>query len=423
MKKQLMTFVKISVIGGIIGFLLILNTCIGGKLSNRKWTQEQAVYDINVAAGGYFQVSEVLIGIPWIQETVKKNSKGENEIIVTDGTMYFAPERMNYYAKINTQIRTIGIYDSPIFTADLSINGVFNLDIPENKNGLTYKTNEAFLVVDIGSKSIICQPEFEINGTKYKTYYASNIGDSLGITSKFDCSSSIINFSTDLRIRGAEEFYIFLSSPETTLKVDCDWKSPAFKYYTYLPVAHEITDEGFTAEWNVPFDVGDCTHNIGFKYVQPVNIYKMLERAVNYGFLFIIVPFIILFLFEIFLSINLHPLNYLLCGAASVIFFLMLLSISEHISFTAAYIISALGSGILVSFYVASITQKIKLGFTMSFVFVLMYGFLFLSLQSEDYALLIGSLFAFMVLALIMFFTRKVDWSNLKKDKIEEIHE
>ena len=137
-----------------------------------------------------------------------------------------------------------------------------------------------------------------------------------------------------------------------------------------------------------------------------------------YGFLFIIVPFIVLFLFEIFLKVNLHPVNYLLCGAASIVFFLLLLSFSEHIPFFAAYLVSAAASGVVTSFYVGSITRMPKTGFEMMGVFLIMYGYLYCSLKSEDYALLIGSIFAFILIAVLMIFTRKVDWNNLR-DSVE----
>ena len=163
---------------------------------------------------------------------------------------------------------------------------------------------------------------------------------------------------------------------------------------------------------------------VGFDLVQTVDIYKMVHRAISYGFLFIIVPFIVLFLFDVFMKINFHPLHYLLSGAASVIFFLLLLSFSEHINFTLAYVISSLASGILVSFYVASVTNRVFVGFSMLGVFALMYIYLYFSLQSEDYALLIGSLFVFTILACVMFITRKVDWNNLvifqRKDKNQD---
>lgn len=417
MKNKVSSIIKICVIGLIVVVLLVANTCIGGKLSEREESHDVAVYNISSAAGGDFSVKDVYIGIPYTYTSTRKNDKGVEEKTVESGCNYFQPRKLDYKAKIDTQLRSIGIYESPIFTGDLLVSGDFKLNLPKNGGGYEYKFNEAFLRVVMNDKLIMSQPEFTINGKSYGTEYTGSTMEKSGITAWFDCSSEKISFETNLRVRGAEYFSINLASAETHLLVESDWVSPGFSRFDYLPLSYEITDEGFSAEWNVPFDGGEGNHSIGFSYVQPVDIYKMLDRAVNYGFLFIIVPFVVLFLFEIFAEINLHPLHYLLSGAASVIFFLMLLSLSEHISFGVSYIIAALGSGLLVSFYVASITKKFGLGLTMSFVFAMMYGYLYLSLKSEDYALLIGALFAFVVLAAVMFLTRKVDWNNIRIGK------
>ena len=209
--------------------------------------------------------------------------------------------------------------------------------------------------------------------------------------------------------------HFWLNSSSTMLAINGDWASPGFTGYSYLPDERTLSENGFSAVWNIPFDAGDGSHSIGFNFIQPVNLYMKLQRANTYAFLFIIVPFIVLFMFEIFASINLHPVNYLLSGAASVLFFLLLLSLSEHLSFIASYVIGAVASGVLVSLYTALITKKYKLGAVMAGIFVILYGYLLGCLQSEDYALLMGSIFAFVVLAVIMFMTSKIDWSNLKK--------
>ena len=132
---------------------------------------------------------------------------------------------------------------------------------------------------------------------------------------------------------------------------------------------------------------------------------------------------IVLFLYELFMKIQLHVMHYLLCGAASIVFFLLLLSVSEHISFGAAYLVSSCASGLLTSSYVAAITKQFKTGIGMSGVFLLLYGYLFFSLKSEDYSLLIGSIFVFIIIAALMFFTRKIDWNNLGKNNLKSQEE
>ena len=406
MKKKSGTPGKVIFIGLVISTLLIANLCIKGKLSDREIAKDHAVNQISEAAGDDFSLNEIYVTVPYTRTYSYKNDKGELVQKTEHGSKEFSASSINYDANIDTQMRTIGIYSAPIYTGQVKLDCIFDIDIPENKDGYIYYPNKARAKISIKEKSIMNQPVFNLNDLQKEVYFDSEL------TSNFLCKDGKNTFSTTLEIRGARKFKVMLASTQVKLKINSDWQSPGFTNFDYLPDVHDITDEGFTASWNLPFNSTTEKNYIGFDYIQPVDIYTMLYRAIDYGFLFIIVPFIVLFLFDIFLRTNFHPLHYLLSGAASVIFFLMLLSLSEHINFNWAYIISAIGSGLLVSFYVASVTERFSLGFSMCGVFVMLYGYLFFSLKSEDYALLIGSIFAFVILAVIMFLTRKVDWNS-----------
>lgn len=419
MKKITPVVVKLIFIGVIIGILCIANCMIGGKMKDREATYRDAQNSIIRSAGGYFSLKTAYIAIPYSETYVDY----ENNKYVTKhrkGWLSIVPEKIKYDADLKSEIRTLGIYEAPVFTGDLRINASFNVVLPKNTNDFTYDYKNTLLILPMASTNLCEKPVYEINKKNYETYlYSSNPDirfDDSGVACNINIyDGQVINFSTVLKIKGAKQFCIKVGNSESKLNVTSDWKSPGFTDFTYLPDSRQISDDGFTANWSIPFAYESSGSDIGFNYVEPVNLYKKLDRAQNYAFLFIIVPFIILFLFEIFALVELHPMHYLLSGAASVIFFLLLLSFSEHITFTIAYVIGALASGLLVSLYVISITKKIKLGSIMSLLFVLLYSYLFFCIKSEDYALLIGSVFAFVLLAVIMFVTRNVNWSNLKK--------
>ena len=410
-KKHSMTG-KLVLIGSIIALMLIANLLIGLKLGDRKEASRSAADEISAGAGGHFHVGDVYIVVPYVHHF--KNSYGKIES--NEGEYKIHANVMKYYAEINTEERSLGIYSSPVFTGQLHIEGEFLCNL-RNDSDYTFNFSKAIMLVKLNDKSMVEAPVFFINGTEcpvefcYPDEYAS-IERNRGIYSEFKYIEGTNTFSTILKIRGAQAFTTRVAGNQTSLKIKSDWKSPGFSGYSYLPATRTISDDGFEAEWFIPFSTATSANEIGFSFMNPVNVYKMLERAITYGFLFIAVPFLVLFLFEVFNGIDLHPLNYLLCGAASMVFFLLLMSFSEHISFPVAYGISAASSGILISLYVASITRKIQSGLQMSLVFLLMYGYLFFSLKSEDYAMLIGSIFAFIVIAVFMFFTRKLRWQN-----------
>ncbi|MCR5061925.1 MAG: cell envelope integrity protein CreD [Treponema sp.] len=408
-------FIAIVIIGLLIGLGFVK-----GQLDDRESAYTHAKWEISSSAGGsmYFEGPYILVPYKksW-NENVYKYNEQYKELKTEEGWVQLPADYVNIDSSLDSEIRPIGIYSSPIFTGNASILATFNVNMEKVKqeNNVTteYIFDKAMIFVSIKNSSLRNAPLFNINEKDYSTDFIV-IDELQGIGSEFELTNGKIQFSANIGLRGAESFNYRISAKETKLTLASDWTAPGFTGFSYLPDKRKITDEGFSAEWNVNFGSNEITQYIGTSFIEPVNLYQKLYRAIKYGFLFIIVPFIILFLIEVFAKITLHPVNYLLCGAACVLFFLMLLSLSEHIPFDASYIFAALLAGITVSLYVASITKKFKLGLVMMIMFVMLYSYLFFSLKSEDYALLIGSFFAFAILASLMFFTRKVNWYNLK---------
>lgn len=420
MKKITPATLKLLFIGFVIILLCIANGMITGKMEEREKTYRNAKESISISAGESFRFRGIRIAVPY-EEKDEVMENGQRVIKTSRSVWYYNADKIRYDADLESEIRTLGIYQSPVYTGKLSVSGSFVLPDFENTDTMVYFPEEAQLLIMVRSASLLEKPDVVLNGVAKKGSFYANAQET-GVSFPVDAKNRNLTFSTELCFRGADKFRVNLDSAETVLNVQADWPSPGFTGFSYLPDVRNLTDDGFSASWHIPFATD--SESIGFSFVEPVNLYQKLHRAQNYAFLFIIVPFIVLFLLEIFSELNLHPVNYLLCGAASVLFFLLLLSLSEHIQFVFAYLLGALASGLLVSLYVASITGKYKLGSVMCGVFLLMYSYLFFCLQSEDYALLSGSVFAFILLAVIMFVTRRVNWSNLKKqpdtDLIEE---
>ena len=416
MNKPSALTVKLILIGIIVILLLIGNTMIKSKLEDREYAYNSALRSISESAGGKFKSGGPVIVLPYEQTVYTKLPNGEEKKEVNRLHKFISPESLSYKANLETEKRTVGIYSAPVFSGDLTVKAEFEI---EDLSSQKYKLDEAFLLFTISDRSLQSKPVFKINGKSHEVYLTSVTGFS-GIASDIKLEKGKISFESDIKIRGALSFSTGVDATDTSLSVTSDWVSPGFTGYDMLPDRHEITEKGFQAEWSIPFADKNAGHSIGFDFIDPVNVYKKLDRAVTYGFLFIIVPFIVLFLFEAFARINLHPLQYLLSGAACVLFFLLLLAMSEHISFGLSYILASLAAGLSTSSYIASISKKKRFGFVMSGVFIVLYAYLYLSLKSEDYALLIGSLFAFIVVTLLMFFTRNGILFHHGEDGISE---
>ena len=237
-----------------------------------------------------------------------------------------------------------------------------------------------------------------------------------------------------MKIQGGNKLRITPIARNTNIEINSNWTSPSFKG-GWLPTERELTDKGFNAKWCIAglstiYPKIWITENTVLKIPEQIIIdfktsvdnYKKTERSIKYAILFLIIPFITIFITEIFTQIKIHPIQYCLIGLADVIFYLLLLSISEHLSFSLTYWIASIAVSLLMLFYSSTIFKKIKWGIIMSCTQFISYIFLFGTLQAEDYALLIGSLGLFFVLCALMILTRKIDWYSdfYKNSEIEK---
>jgi len=219
---------------------------------------------------------------------------------------------------------------------------------------------------------------------------------------------------------------------ETTItKIKSDWPSPSFQG-GFLPISYTLSENGFNADWEISYlsrsiplfwitnERGELDGRMnlqqeyyGVDFFKPLDHYALNERAVKYAILFLVIPFITLFFLEIFSRKSIHPAQYLLSGLANVIFYLLLLSISEHLSFSISYLIAASALTCMMTLYARSLLETWARSAYMGLVMALLYLILYLTLNAEDWALLIGSIAAFFICGVVMYLTRKLDWSNL----------
>ena len=224
----------------------------------------------------------------------------------------------------------------------------------------------------------------------------------------------------DLDIDGSASFSFEATAGTTHVELDSTWPHPKF-VGKRLPVGQDVRADGFTSRWEVTEPVGPSLESwpperdpeaptFGVELIQPVDAYRMTRRSIKYEFLFTALTLGVFFLIEVFGQYRVHPIQYLMVGSALVLFYLLVLSLSEHITFTAAYALAATGVVLLVSFYARAMFAEGVHVATVTATLSLIYGFLFVLLALQDYSLVMGSLGLFVVLASVMFLTRKIDW-------------
>ena len=231
-----------------------------------------------------------------------------------------------------------------------------------------------------------------------------------------------------LDLKGSQLLYFTPVGKVTDINLHSKWNNPSFNG-AFLPDSRDISGKGFTANWNVlqlnrnyPQVWSNNRHKInnssfGLNLLLPVDNYQKSYRSIKYAVLFIGFTFLVFFFIEVLNKVFIHPIQYILVGISLVVFYTLLLSISEHLKYNIAFIISAISTLILISGYVKAILKSNKLSFLITGILTILYTFIFVIIQLQDYALLIGSIGIFLILGLVMYFSRKIDWYDLNLDK------
>jgi len=235
------------------------------------------------------------------------------------------------------------------------------------------------------------------------------------------------DFSLRLRVRGTGRLHFLPLGNVTDVQLTSSWPDPSFNG-AFVPVEHTVTDDGFSATWRVlalgrgypsrwlrseGYEQLLGASSFGVSLVPPIGVHQASLRAAKYAILFIGLTFLVYFLYEVFAGLRLHALQYLAVGIANSLFFLLLLALAEHVGFGLAYVASGLASTSLIAAYSAAILGSIRRALHVTGMLALVYAYLYVALRAEDYALLIGALGLFGVIAAFMMLTRKIDWFAL----------
>ncbi|MEI0612099.1 cell envelope integrity protein CreD [Brachyspira pilosicoli] len=430
----------------VLGLLLLIPmTFINSVVRDRIRYQNEAISSIIEPVGDSANIQGVVIAIPYLEKFIDSDTK---EIGYTRKYIFYMPNEYNVTGDVEVTSLSRGIFKAPIFNSKLNITGrfdkynaeIYNLD--ENNTIILY--DEAMIILGIGNKKNLMKlPNILINQNEELKYYEKNINIDLNMfNNKFLYTisrDSILNgfdFNITMDIQGGNSLIITPLASENTFKISSKWKDPSFTG-GFLPTKREVNNNGFNAEWNIAsfntsftkywtsdenssrlnnidnnqyYTSNQESNNVLISFLLLNDNYQKTSRSVKYAILFIFIPFFVLFLCEVLSKKRIHPVQYILIGIANAIFYLLLLAISEHINFNISYFISALMVTALTSIYIGYIIKSPRYTISMAIVESLIYIFLFGILQLTDYALLMGTLGLFAVIALAMYFTRNVDW-------------
>ncbi len=435
------TMLKIFVIGFLTLLLLIPTAMVKELIRERETNRDEAVQEVSGKWGNAQTIAGPVLSVP--MRSVLTDDKGKQTV----STYYanFLPDELGIDGAVQPEQRHRGIYNVMLYNTRLKLKGRFpKPDLeklntgPRNAEPDQPQWDKAFLSLGITDmKGIKEEIRFRINATAVPvspgipTSEWFPVGVSIPIA--LNAGAGGFSFDCDLNVNGSTELSFVPLGKETNVNLTSPWATPSFTG-AFLPDGRTVTDKGFKASWKilqynrnfpqqgtgaffvqVPNEETEKSTvvpatNFGVKLLLPVDEYQKTTRSAKYAVMFIIITFSVFFFVEILNKKRIHPIQYLLVGFAVCLFYLLLLAISEHLSFDWAYLIGMIVVLTLVTFYVRYVFQNARLTVLFSGVLALLYGFFYSLLQLEDYSLLLGTLGLVLILGTVMYLTRNVNW-------------
>jgi inner membrane protein len=438
------TTARMLTVGFLIIVLLIPLAYISDLIKERKNRQQDVISEINNQWGKEVLINGPVLKVPYKVYTEKtvtdtKTKRVYTETIEETKNAYFYPELLNIQSSINPEEKKRGIYTTAVYNSSIALKGKFKkpdfseIDITDEQ----ILWNKARVIIQTSNLKGVYEASLKLNNTNYALSSKYNNQDityqgyvrlhnleSKAIDTSKNGLFNELKFNVDFSIKGSEQIRFAPIGKETEAQITSNWKDANF-FGEFLPYNEDkITETGFDAKWKIlDFNRGFSQQHFGYlpdlrefafgvNFMIPVDQYQQSERSVKYGFLVIALTFLVFFLIQTLSDIPIHPFQYLMIGLALTMFYTLLVSISEHSNFFQAYLIAGVSVVVLISLYSKSILKTIKFPIFIALSLAALYTFIYVIIQLENYALLVGSIGLFLILTIIMYVSRKIDWQH-----------
>lgn len=437
--------VKVVMIGVIILALMIPSLMVTELVRERANRKHEVTNEVSSKWGQMQTLAGPYVSIPYYEEIKQAGKDAEWK----EGNLNYFPNTLDITGELTPSQKKRSIYKVMLYESELVLKGHF--DRPDLEALQLAPENIAWekATLHLGITDLVGiakEVNIKVGDTTLTMSTAAPLAIQFpsGLMTRISSPDRIkegFNFEIHLSLKGSQGIYVTPVANQTTVELRSSWPSPKFEGQ-FLPDTSVITKEGFSASWSV-LDINrqlsqqwtddapqhlsmvppvrhmerytaETTRGIrsvlGVELLDTVDHYTKNERTVKYAFLLITLTFVIYFFCEVLKKERVHPLQYGLIGAALVIFFILLLSFSEHIGFDISYFISSMATVLLITWYSRNIFADKKNADLAGGLLFLQFGFIYIILQLEDFALLAGSIALFVIIALIMYLTRKVKW-------------
>ncbi|HOF08400.1 MAG TPA: cell envelope integrity protein CreD [Opitutaceae bacterium] len=433
---------KLFAIAFLVLALWIALQCIDGVRRERASYRDQAEAEVAQTWGGEQTIAGPFLVVPFTYpvRTSREilNAHGvptrTDEVKTAKASAYFLPAELHVDGQIDPSLRRRGIFTVPVYETQLHLRGQFRVDPATIQvEGATFDWAHARAVWALQNpRGLRTAPTLLWQNTPVvlepgapREEWGETLESPVFVDAKAPGAPLVFDLTMDLR--GSTRLAVAPVGAQTEIELASTWPDPSFGGAS-LPVSRTVSAEGFKAKWEQAYfgrgypqqwsDAGQAAVSFSaiansaseVRFLQPVDAYRLVERAIKYGVLFLVLVFANFFLFEVTARMRIHPLQYLIVGVALVLFFLGYLALSEFIAAGLAYAASAGISTTLVTGYSACVLKTGRRSLVVGGTLAATYGYLYFILQLQDYALLAGTAALFLLLGMAMWATRKIDW-------------
>jgi len=424
---------RLLVVGVLASLLFIPVAAIDGLIRERMTQRDAAHEEVTATWGGPQHIAGPVLIVPYDRVSLVTQKDGRVEEVRKSYRLRVLPEEVAIDSKVQTELRRRGMYQITLFTADTEFSGSF---AKPDLAGLGVNADDVYwdraeLVVELTDPRALRQ-QVNLTWGKQTRSFEPGAGDQRslagtsrrGIHAPVHVAPGVTRFAFRLAHAGSRELRVAPVGRTSKVTLQADWPHPSFQGQ-WLPRSSTITAKGFQAAWTVPHlgrDYPQLSHDevspfpalmdaaLGVDLISPVDTYKMCERSVKYAALVLLLTFLVVWVLEVLGGFRLHSIQYLLTGAAICVFFLLQLSLAEHLGFFLAHAIASVAVVALSTAYGLVALGNLRRALVLGGVLSSVYAYLLILFQLETFALLIGACAVFAALAAVMYVTRRVQW-------------
>jgi inner membrane protein len=452
-------FIKLAILAVVTLLICFVLAQIGGLVRERQMRQDEAERSVEQSMAGAQALAGPLLVRACKESWTARSSDGKTEL--ADSREFWltaAPATLKVGGALSPEVRHRGLFKVNTYAAQLTVDATWDsltalVPQAEHANGRLACSDPA-VVITLSDTRGIRTAELRRDGdavpVRAGTLHPGLHSGLHAVLSALRLDGPLA-VSAKLHLVGSQRLGVVPAAGDTQVNLQSSWPHPSFTGQ-FLPIAHQISASGFTARWQVSSLASSAVADLqagnplpvlasdgGVLYaatprpektrsldilavelIDPVNPYVMSDRAIKYGLMFIALTFVTVGLTELLTGRRVHPVQYLLVGLALSLFFLLLLSLSEHLPFLAAYLIAAGAAAAVLTQYAAAMLGGWLRGLAFGGGIALLYGALYVLLSREQTALVIGAVLLFAVLAAVMTLTRKLDWYRMGGERLAE---